>query len=624
MSGKRFVFSALCILAFISSSLAETSKEKAISYLSGRMDRYHDVFYIYEDYSSAGNHFHERGLFGGPSASNLIPVMEEECRTQPYSGNTCIKCVFKGDAGNWGGWCFLNGVFEAGAQTPRQNWGEFPNAGYNIEGATRLTFWARGRDGGERVEFFCGGIGRNPATGTPNQPHPDSLQRVGLGVVTLSTAWKQYTMDLRGKDLSCVLQGFGWSTTAARNGKKDIEFYLDEIQYDQNRENDPHFMVSYETLTNSNKFDLVMRCVAFTYDNALALLAFLASGDEPRAQLIADAFLYAQEHDRFFSDGRLRNAYQGGELILPPGWAPNGRERTVRMPGWYDPEQKKWLEDRMQVGTYAGNMGWAMLALTAYYEKTGQVRYLAAAEKMGRWLVENCRDERGAGGFTGGVEGWEPEQTKLLYKSTEHNLDLFAAFGRLHDLTKKDEWRIQANHALKFVSSMWDKADGRFWTGTMEDGLTIFKEVIPLDCQAWSVLAVPRARTTLMKALEYAESNLRVGWGYDYNEDCDGVWFEGTAQMAAAFHCSGQPAKARRLIEQLTRSCASSGGLAAADRDELTTGFYLDSGDPWLYFNRIHVAATAWLVLADEGMNPFWPQQAPDAPLPGIAVITGR
>src|SRR5262245_6502544 len=29
--------------------------------------------------------------------------------------------------------------------------------------------------------------------------------------------------------------------------------------------------------------------------------------------------------DCFYKDGRIRNAYQGGDLILPPGWTPSGR-----------------------------------------------------------------------------------------------------------------------------------------------------------------------------------------------------------------------------------------------------------------------------------------------------------
>lgn len=30
------------------------------------------------------------------------------------------------------------------------------------------------------------------------------------------------------------------------------------------------------------------------------------------------------------------------------------------------------------------------------------------------------------------------------------------------------------------------------------------------------------------------------------------------------------------------------------------------NNQPWFYFNRLHLAATAWLVIAEKGINPFW------------------
>lgn len=48
-----------------------------------------------------------------------------------------------------------------------------------------------------------------------------------------------------------------------------------------------------------------------------------------RARLIADAFVYAAEHDRRFDDGRLRSTYSAGDIALPPGWMPNNRAGTA-------------------------------------------------------------------------------------------------------------------------------------------------------------------------------------------------------------------------------------------------------------------------------------------------------
>ena len=82
------------------------------------------------------------------------------------------------------------------------------------------------------------------------------------------------------------------------------------------------------------------------------------------------------------------------------------------------------------MSTYTGNVAWAMLALLAYYDLQGGHQYLVAAERMGDWVERYCRDTQGAGGYTGGFEGWEPTPRKLTYKSTEHNIDLYAAFQR--------------------------------------------------------------------------------------------------------------------------------------------------------------------------------------------------
>jgi hypothetical protein len=543
---------------------------------------------------------------GGES---MIPAMDEGCVDNPYSGITCIKASFKANGTNWGGWYFMNGVLSGTMIAPDLNWGDVPNAGINLSGATKLTFWARGLNGGERVEFFTFGVGRNPDTGAIIMTYPDSSPKVSLGYVTLSNQWTKYTISVSGRDLSYVLGGFGWVSGALQNGNRDITFFLDDIQYDLARLDEPRFLVSYETIPSDNDFDVVLRNVAFTYDNALALIAFLASGENERAKMIADALVYALQHDRYYDDGRIRNAYQGGDLMLPSGWTPRGRENTVRMPGWYNPQTKIWLEDEYQVSTDTGNMAWTMLALLAYYETAGGEQYLEAIIKMGEWVEDNCRDSRGAGGYTAGYFGWEDHEEKLIYKSTEHNIDLYAAFDRLYLITGNDIWKGRADHAKQFVIAMWDSHDEKFWTGTLSDGVTINQDVIPLDIQAWALLSLKDEEPEkYRKALDYAETNLRVGGGFDYNDDLDGIWYEGTAQMATAYWGTGQQSKWQEIVEFLVGKRDVSGGFFAADTDNLTTGFNLPNGEPWLYFHRLHVGATAWAILAEIGerTNPFW------------------
>ena len=46
--------------------------------------------------------------------------------------------------------------------------------------------------------------------------------------------------------------------------------------------------------------------------------------------------------------------------------------------------------------------------------------------------------------------------------------------------------------------------------------------------------------------------------------------------------------------------------MMATDQGSVTTGFFLPDGQPWLYYRRPHVGATAWALLAERGANPFW------------------
>ena len=579
---------------------------RGTEYLAQVMDQYHEAFYVYDDFLSAGNHFAERGQMCNRGDEASVPVMNEAYTVNPHSGLNCIRCEFKAKKSNWGGWFFMNGAMPANAKNAQINWGTIPGAGQNVQGATRLTFWARGEFGGEKVRFFSLGIGRNPSSGVASAPYPDSARQVSSPFITLSKEWKQYELKLDNLNLTNVLLGFAWQTKSTINQHKDITFYLDDIAFDKPRMDEPRLLVSYKMENSGDDFDLILRNTAFTYDNAIALMAFLADNQTPRAKLLADALVYAQEHDRWYSDGRLRNAYQGGDLTLAPGWMPNGRKASARVPGWWDASSKQWREDRSMVGSGSGNMAWAALALLAYYETAGGEKYLAAAEKMGNWIEKNCRDTRGACGYTAGYEGWEPVAEKLTYKSTEHNIDLYVLFKRLNQLTGNPIWLERSAHARRFVEAMWDRTGQKFWTGTGDDGETVFRDVIPVDVQAWALMALREDGAPYWKGLEYVQFSHGVGQGFDFNQDVDGVWFEGTAQMAVAFSCTGQRGKQTAVIHFLESAQDVSGGVTAADRDWLTTGFYLQDGTPWMYYKRLHVGATSWLVFAEQSVNPFW------------------
>jgi len=311
-------FPAITLLTcfyFIIPSYVQAGQANAYNYLNAVMDQFNKSFEIFTDLGAAGNHFAARcATVRNPTdPRDLSGVAFDESWTQNcHSGATCIRNTFSpADSRYWGGWYFQNGVLLSCDTQPRCNWGEYPDAGFDLTGAKKITFWARGEKGGEQIDFFAGGIGRNANTEAIIQPYPDSFARVpSIGhTITLTKNWKKYIIDLRRKDLRYVVGGFGWVADAGKN-RNGATFYLDDIQYDKNRSDDLRFLVSYKTLyiPPGDNFDTILKNVAFTYDNAVVLLAYLARGNKDdlrRARLLADAFVYAQDHDRFYTDRRL-------------------------------------------------------------------------------------------------------------------------------------------------------------------------------------------------------------------------------------------------------------------------------------------------------------------------------
>jgi hypothetical protein len=150
-------------------------------------------------------------------------------------------------------------------------------------------------------------------------------------------------------------------------------------------------------------------------------------------------------------------------------------------------------------------MAWAVLALVRASERLGDTAYLAAAQRLGQWIFDTTSDERGGGGYTGGIaEGGG----QLHWKATEHNADVYAAFMNLHRATGDPVWRERALSARHFLTTMWNEQDGFFWTGTAEDGTTPNRRPVPEDAQSWTLLALGELER-YRPALDWADSTLR-------------------------------------------------------------------------------------------------------------------
>ncbi len=289
--------------------------------------------------------------------------------------------------------------------------------------------------------------------------------------------------------------------------------------------------------------------------------------------------------------------------------------------GFYVDLQEQFFELSETRTFDTGNQAWAMIALLALHRRTGDLQYLNAARLLGN-LINTFRHDTGSyQGFQGGLDfknGDEAEPERRSYASTEHNLDIYAAFTLMFDLTGEAIWQDGAQHARQFIEATWDSARGCYLAGTTSPSLlnTNFNQ-LPLDVQPWSVLALPDGFTAHPEVLSCAENNHRKmsdGFtGFDFNTDRDGVWFEGTGHMATAYAWISQSVSADTYRQELNQAQATPPfgdgfGIAAASHDAVTSGFGFN------LFRRLHVGATAWHVFAQLGFNPYYQRQKSSCP----------
>lgn len=171
-----------------------------------------DAFYIYSDKGAHTNHFIPSGWMGDYGDLRL----DDGSKDSPQSGTTAIKWTYSAQAKQGANWA---GAFW---QNPANNWGD-KVGGYDLTAFKRLTFWARGAKGDEKIATFkVGGI-----TGE----HGDS-DAEEMGPITLTKEWKKYTINLAEKSLTHIVGGFAWSASRDDNPEGFV-IYLDEIRFEK-------------------------------------------------------------------------------------------------------------------------------------------------------------------------------------------------------------------------------------------------------------------------------------------------------------------------------------------------------------------------------------------------------
>lgn len=324
---------------------------------------------------------------------------------------------------------------------------------------------------------------------------------------------------------------------------------------------------------------------AWVYDQAIAVIAFTAAGDDSSARLVLNALQLKQAVDGSWD---FAYAYNTGAK----------------------------LDTRILVGTNA----WAIIAIAQYELMTRDDSYRDMAVANINWLLQfrndNSNDES-FGAFVMGPDHISTTWDESTVYSTEHNVDVYAAMRLMYELTGEQQYQTYADEIYHYlVTEMWNpSADSNdsfanappiFWVGLVD--YTKY-----LDPQSWTVAAIGATGPNgedFTQSLDWAYNDLRVTDasvhgvtginGFDVNASfdlpVDKVWSEGSEGMVTAYFSTGDPDDSTKAVffhNETKRYQSPNGGVPYAT----------NNSDGWVSFNS--VAGTAWFVFNELRINPF-------------------
>lgn len=152
------------------------------------------------------NHFDHSGYMGCHDG-----VLAVQNFNAGFDHVHCLKITASATCDN----LFWTGVY---FQHPADNWCKEKGVDLSRKGFSKITFQARGLNGGEEIKFKAGNENCDSFTTSKLKKH-------------LTKEWQTFTIDLAGKDLSNVTSPFCWLVDFKSVGN-EITFYLDNIQFE--------------------------------------------------------------------------------------------------------------------------------------------------------------------------------------------------------------------------------------------------------------------------------------------------------------------------------------------------------------------------------------------------------
>lgn len=351
-------------------------------------------------------------------------------------------------------------------------------------------------------------------------------------------------------------------------------------------------------LIPSYEGDPALKNVAFTYDQALSVLAFTLMKDFEAARRVLEFF----------------------------------QRKAPRSDGWFMSAYDTVTGDAWEYRLHAGPNAWLGLAALQYGLASGDLTFKPLAASVADKLAEFQEADPEFGVRGGPEESWF---------STEHNLDAYAFFSMMYELTADVKYRIAQERALTWLSvHVWeiDRHNGRVLRGK-DDAFGAS------DVFFWTVAAVGPQRLADAgmepdRVMDFAEKTFQVNvsmtppggaevsvTGFDFAEaESHGrekmVSAEWTAQAAVSYQLLARyfaPANADKArlyhgkalfyLKELDKLVVLDPGgaearafLPYATRPETDTGhgWKTPAGD-----RTGSVAATAYTLFAAKGFNPF-------------------
>ncbi len=208
---------------------------------------------------------------------------------------------------------------------------------------------------------------------------------------------------------------------------------------------------------------------AFSYDQALAAQALLIFGDKDGADKILSFFKDRASRDR----GAFFNSY--GSVDGQP------------------------IENAIHVGPNV----WIGIAALQYDAQTGEEKFLSLASSIGDWLLSQQDTE---GGLRGGPG--------VSWYSVEHNLDAYAFFGMLAQVSSDDKYRQAQGRVLEWIQKYaYSLKEKRMNRGKGD-------ATIATDTFSWAISAIGPAKLNEIQfdpeaIMDFAENHCLVTVEYE-------------------------------------------------------------------------------------------------------------